>query len=87
MIVSGSLEADVLRVESYEIHGQPNRRLFLRPDGFPEGKHLEAYLAAEAVYDDPRAGDRVVAEIVLGQVVQVRRVEGPGSLETDAPAE
>jgi len=64
--------ATVSSVERYEIHGQPNWRLLLVADGTPGDSPLEARLAIEAVYADPRPGDRVVLDLLMGQPVAVR---------------
>jgi hypothetical protein len=64
----------ILQVRAYELHGTPYLALLYRLEGGPE-QAREARVSADMVYDDPRPGDRVLVQSVLGVVDRVERLE------------
>ena len=72
-MLSGKTKATLLEVHPYDVHGQPNWLLRWRPDGAPEGTARESHLATESVYPDPRPGDRIEVDLLMGEATEVRR--------------
>jgi hypothetical protein len=65
---------EIVDVRAYELHGTRYYALLYRVDASPE-QAREARVSFDMIYDDPRAGDRVVVESVLGVVDRVRRLD------------
>lgn len=65
---------EIVGVRAYELHGTRYYALLYRLDAAPE-QAREARVSFDMIYDDPRPGDRVLVESVLGVVDRVRRWE------------
>lgn len=67
------MEAILAAVEPYTIHGTRFYRIVYataeQPDRMTEGR-----VAAEGMYKDPQAGDRVDIRVLLGVIDQVKRI-------------
>jgi hypothetical protein len=68
---------EIVDVRGYELHGTRYFALLYRLDAAPE-QAREARVSFDMIYDDPRPGDRVLVESVLGVVDRVRRMEVGG---------
>jgi len=70
------MEAILAAVQPYDIHGTRYYRIAYslkdQPDRVTEGR-----VAAEGIYPDPRAGDRVEIRVLLGIIESVTRAEPP----------
>ena len=70
------MEAILAAVQPYEIHGTKYFRIsYARrddPDRVAEGR-----VAAEGIYKDAKAGDRVDIRILLGVIDEVRKMPDP----------
>ena len=68
------MEAILAAVEPYTVHGTRFYRIVYataeQPDRMTEGR-----VAAEGMYKNPAAGDRVDIRILLGVIDQVKRLE------------
>lgn len=68
------MEAILAAVEPYAIHGTKYYRIVYAlkdaPDRMSEGR-----IAAEGIYKDPQAGDRVEIRMLLGVIDEIRKVE------------
>lgn len=67
-------EATLLQVRPYELHGTQYFAVLLQMDAEPD-RAREARLSFDMIYDEPRPGDRVRVESVLGVVDRVTRSE------------
>jgi len=63
----------VTELRQLAIHGMPYVDLVLRLD---DGSSLSARLGPEAVPEGLTVGDRVVAVVVMANVIELRRSEG-----------
>jgi hypothetical protein len=67
------MEAILADVQPYDIHGTHYYRIVYaskeQPDRMSEGR-----VAAESMYNDPKAGDRVEIRMLLGVIDDVRKV-------------
>lgn len=68
--------ATVLQVRPYELHGTRYFAVLYKLDAEPD-QAREARLSFDMIYDDPRPGDAVLVESVLGVVDRVRKQEAP----------
>jgi hypothetical protein len=68
--VLGEQEAVVHEVRPFDLHGVIYRDVTVR---FPEGSVETARLGPEAVPEDLRAGDRVLATRVANMIISLRR--------------
>ena len=69
----GPRPATLLRVEPFVVHGQQSWRLSYRLES---GEPGEAILPPTAVHANPRAGDAVVLELLMGEAIAVRLADG-----------
>ena len=67
-------EAVIRKVRSYELHGTLYYQLLLSYINEPEAVH-EARIASDAIYADPKEGEAVLVEAIVGIVTSVRRKE------------
>ena len=65
--------ASVAELRPLAIHGMPYVDVVLQLD---DGNSLSARLGPEAVPEGLAAGDRVVAVVVMANVIELRRSEG-----------
>ncbi|MHB8377408.1 MAG: hypothetical protein ACYDEB_10700 [Dehalococcoidia bacterium] len=63
----------ILQARPYELHGTRYFAVLYRLDAEPEPR--EARLSFDMIYDDPRPGDAVLVESVLGVVDRMQRRE------------
>lgn len=63
---------EIIGVRPYELHGTRYFAVLYRLDASP-GEGREARLSFDMIYDDPRPGDRVLVESVLGVVDRMSR--------------
>jgi hypothetical protein len=68
--VLGEQEATVLEIRSFDLHGVTYHDVRL---SLADGSTLDARLGPEAVPDGLRDGERVLATLVAGLVVSMRR--------------
>ena len=68
----GEQDAVVQEVRPFDLHGVVYRDVTI---AFPDGSTETARLGPEAVPDDLRAGERVLATRVANMVISVRRAE------------
>lgn len=66
----GEVEAIVVEVRPFELHGVTYRDLTVR---FPDGSTETARLGPEGAPQDLRAGERVQATRVANMIISVRR--------------
>lgn len=64
---------EIIDARAFELHGTPYYALLYRFDDDAPGVTREARLSAEMAYAEPRRGDRVIIDAVLGVVDRVRR--------------
>jgi len=67
------MEATILGVQPYELHGTLYYRLVFVPDGGEQAR--EARLSHDMAYPDPQPGDRVRVNAILGIVDGVKKLE------------
>ncbi len=72
MIMSGSKDAVIEQVQLVDIHGTRLFDLLYRHDDNPAAL-LRARLGPEALYGEPRAGDRVHVSYLMGVVTGMAR--------------
>jgi hypothetical protein len=72
--VLGEREAVVHEVRSFDLHGVTYRDVTI---AYLDGSAETARLGPEAVPEDLRAGERVLATRVANMVISVRRPESP----------
>lgn len=65
-------EATVLRVKPYELHGVSHFQLAVSFADEPDAVR-ELRVAHDAIYPNPADGDRVLVEMVLSIVTEVRK--------------
>jgi hypothetical protein len=65
----------IVDVRPYELHGTRYYAVMLRLDAEPD-RAREARVSFDMIYDDPRAGDPVLVESVLGVVDRIARRDG-----------
>ncbi len=65
-------EAVIRRVSPYELHGVPYYRLAVSYSDDPESMR-EVRISNDSIYDNPSAGDRVVVDMILNVVTEVRK--------------
>lgn len=63
---------EIVDLRPYELHGTRYYAVLYRLDADPE-RAREARLSFDMIYDDPKPGDRVLVESVLGVVDRVTR--------------
>ena len=63
---------ELLDVRGYELHGTPYFAILDRLDADPE-RQREARLSFDMIYSDPRPGDRIEVQQVLGVVDRVTK--------------
>ena len=63
----------IVDVRPYELHGTRYFAVLYRLATDPEGGAREARLSFDMIYGDPRPGDRVLIESVLGVVDRMSR--------------
>jgi hypothetical protein len=66
---------EIVDVRAYELHGTRYYALLYRLDADPQ-RAREARVSFDMIYDDPKPGDRVLVEAVLGVVDRVRLEAG-----------
>ncbi len=64
----------IAAVRPYELHGTRYYAVLYQLDGDPSGAR-EARLSFEMIYDDPRPGDRVLVQRILGVVDRITRAD------------
>ncbi len=69
-------EAQIRRVNPYELHGVRYYQLFVSYIDTPDLVN-ELRLANDVVYPDPAEGDRVSIDALLSVVTGVRKIETP----------
>lgn len=69
------MEAILADVQPYEIHGTKYYRIIYAAKDAPD-RMSEGRVAAESMYKNPEAGDRVEIRMLLGVIDDVRKVEG-----------
>jgi hypothetical protein len=69
-------EAQIRRVNPYELHGVRYYQLFVSYKDTPDMVN-ELRLAHDVVYHDPAEGDRVSIDALLSVVTGVRKLENP----------
>lgn len=67
------MEATLAAIQPYEIHGTRYYRFAYTLDDNP-GHYLEGRVAAESMYRDAAAGDRVEIQMLLGVINEVTKV-------------
>ena len=67
-------EAVIRKVRPYELHGTSYYQLLFSYINEPEAAH-EARIASDAIYADPKEGDAILVEAIVGIVTSVRRKE------------
>lgn len=73
MTLMGTVEITLLEVVNIEIHGSLYHQITYRPS---EGGPAQAIrINPEAFYANPKAGDRVAVEMVMGNIMGARKVE------------
>ena len=65
-------EGVVLEVQPFELHGTKYFRVLFRLDGEPDLTR-EARLSYDMIYVNPQPRDRVLVDLVLGVVDQMRK--------------
>ena len=65
-------EATVLRVKPYELHGVSHYQLAVSYADEPDSVR-EVRIAHDAIYANPADGDKVLVEMVLNIVTEVRK--------------
>jgi hypothetical protein len=68
------MEAILAAVQPYEIHGTKYYRIVYAAKDTPD-RMSEGRVAAESMYRDPQAGDRVEIRMLLGVIDDVRKVD------------
>jgi hypothetical protein len=68
--VLGEAEAIVVEVRPFDLHGVVYRDVTIR---FPDGSTETARLGPEAVPEDLRAEERVLATLVANMIISLRR--------------
>ncbi len=69
-----SREGVILQVHPFELHGTKYYRVLFQLDG-ERGRTREARLSYDMIYDAPKPRDRVLVDLVLGVVDQMRKKE------------
>lgn len=70
------MEAILAAVEPYTIHGTPYFRILYATKDAPDTMR-EGRVAAEGMYKNPAAGDRVNIRVLLGVIDEVTKLERP----------
>lgn len=65
---------EIVDLRPYELHGTRYFAVLYRLDTSPDAPK-EARVSFDMIYDDPRPGDRVLIESVLGVVDKITRVD------------
>jgi hypothetical protein len=65
----------IIDVRPYELHGTRYFAVLYRLDTDPEDGSREARLSFDMIYDDPKPGDHVLIESVLGVVDRIQRAD------------
>jgi hypothetical protein len=65
---------EIVDLRPYELHGTRYFAVLYRLDAAPD-QAREARVSFDMIYDDPRPGDRVAIESVLGVVDRITRSE------------
>ncbi len=68
----GPARGVLLGVEPFAVHGQPNWRCIYRLDSDAGDMQRLAVMPYESVHRQPRAGQRIVLEHVMGEPVSMR---------------
>lgn len=76
--------AKILQVRPFELHGTPYFALQYAFDSEPDGPR-EARLSHDMIYADPRPGDDVLVQSVLGVVDRIERREAAETESRERP--
>ena len=71
------MDATIVGVQPYELHGTLYYRLLFTPDGSEQMR--EARLSHDMAYPDPQPGDRVRVNAILGIVDGVKKIADEAS--------
>jgi hypothetical protein len=63
----------IIDLRAYELHGTRYVAVLYRLDADPPESRREARLSFDMIYDDPRPGDRVLVESLLGVVDRMQK--------------
>ena len=78
---SSSPTAEILEMRHFSIHGANFVELTLRLE--EDGSIRRTRVSDNLVYADPKPGDRVRVEFLMGNVARVEKLEGPFSPDSE----
>ncbi len=73
-MLQGRQEAILKGLRMFEIHGQPYYDILFQLTGEQGEEGRSARVSAEAIYPDPKVGDRVMLHFLMNMVTQVERM-------------